>query len=129
MLKKLFQAIHDRYLIANNLIKYLDRIGVNHKVKVYIYGDRVGMFESEPWLITLGRNVHITGNCQFITHDGGVLILRHKYPDLELSFPIKIGDNVFIGFGSIILPGVTIGDNVIIGAGSVINKDIPSNSV
>ena len=42
---------------------------------------------------------------------------------------IKIGNNVFIGMRSIILPGVTIGDNVIVGAGSIVTKDIPSNSV
>ena len=40
-----------------------------------------------------------------------------------------MGNNVFVGFGSIILPGVTIGDNVIVGAGSVVRKDIPENSV
>lgn len=41
--------------------------------------------------------------------------------------PITIGDNVWIGGGVIILPGVTIGNNVVIGAGSVVTKDIPSN--
>lgn len=42
---------------------------------------------------------------------------------------IIIGNNVFIGFGSIILPNCKIGDNVVIGAGSVVTRDIPSNSV
>lgn len=41
--------------------------------------------------------------------------------------PVTIGDNVWIGGGVIILPGVTIGNNVVIGAGSVVTKDIPSN--
>lgn len=41
--------------------------------------------------------------------------------------PVKIGNNVWIGGGSIILPGVTIGDNTTIGAGSVVTKDIPNN--
>ena len=43
--------------------------------------------------------------------------------------PVVIGDNVWIGGGAIILPGVTIGDNVVIGAGSVVTKDIPSDKV
>ncbi|WP_202171413.1 DapH/DapD/GlmU-related protein [Bacillus sp. USDA818B3_A] len=43
--------------------------------------------------------------------------------------PVKIGDNCWIGAGSIICPGVTIGDNSVIGAGSVVTKDIPANSV
>ena len=42
---------------------------------------------------------------------------------------VVIGDNVWIGGGAIIMPGVTIGDNVVIGAGSVVTKDIPSNTV
>ena len=47
----------------------------------------------------------------------------------ELASPIKIGNNVWIGGGAIILPGVTIGDNSTIGAGSVVTKDIPANVV
>lgn len=43
--------------------------------------------------------------------------------------PVKIGKNVWIGGGAIILPGVTIGDNVVIGAGSVVTKDIPSDKI
>lgn len=45
------------------------------------------------------------------------------------SAPVVIGDNVWIGGGSIILPGVAIGDNVVIGAGSVVTKDVPSDTV
>lgn len=43
--------------------------------------------------------------------------------------PVTIGDNVWIGAGAIIMPGVTIGDNVVIGAGSVVTRDVPSNVV
>ncbi|MBO0545235.1 sugar O-acetyltransferase [Clostridium botulinum] len=43
--------------------------------------------------------------------------------------PVVIGNNVWIGGGVIIMPGVTIGDNVAIGAGSVVTKDIPSNKI
>lgn len=43
--------------------------------------------------------------------------------------PVIIGDNVCIGGGAIILPGVTIGNNVVIGAGSVVMKDIPDNVI
>ncbi|MEY8386018.1 sugar O-acetyltransferase [Oscillospiraceae bacterium 38-13] len=43
--------------------------------------------------------------------------------------PVIIGDNVWIGGGVIIMPGVTIGDNVVIGAGSVVTKDIPSHVI
>lgn len=47
----------------------------------------------------------------------------------ELAAPIRIGNNVWIGGGAIICPGVTIGDHTTIGAGSVVTKDIPANVV
>jgi acetyltransferase-like isoleucine patch superfamily enzyme len=109
--------------------KYAKEIGVNLKGSAFFYGITSGCFGSEPWLITLGDNVHITGDCQFLTHDGSTLILRKEIPDLELTAPIEIGNDVFIGFRTIILPGVKIGNRCIIGAGSVVNKSIPDNSV
>jgi len=46
-----------------------------------------------------------------------------------ITAPVTIGNNVWIGGGAIIMPGITIGDNVVIGAGSVVTKDIPDNVV
>ncbi|WP_440896760.1 DapH/DapD/GlmU-related protein [Amphibacillus sp. Q70] len=56
------------------------------------------------------------------------------YPELrrkqaQYNVPISIGNNVWIGANSVILPGVKIGDNTVIGAGSVVTKDIPANVV
>lgn len=48
-------------------------------------------------------------------------------PYKTLTMPVTIGDNVWIGGNTVIMPGVTIGDNVTIGAGSVVTKDIPSD--
>lgn len=48
---------------------------------------------------------------------------------LEAARPITIGDNVWIGGGAVVLPGVTIGDNSVIGAGAVVTKDVPANVV
>lgn len=53
--------------------------------------------------------------------------LRRKVAQFNL--PVHIGNNVWIGAGAIILPGITIGDNSVIGAGSVVTKDIPANVV
>lgn len=47
----------------------------------------------------------------------------------QFNVPVKIGNNVWIGAGAIVMPGVTIGDNTVIGAGSVVTKDIPANVV
>jgi acetyltransferase-like isoleucine patch superfamily enzyme len=64
-----------------------------------------------------------------VIHGGGTVILRKELPDLEWTAPITIGNDVYSGIRSIILPGVKIGNRVIIGAGSIVSKDIPDNSV
>lgn len=53
--------------------------------------------------------------------------LREKVA--QFNIPVRIGKNVWIGAGAIVLPGVTIGDHSVIGAGSVVTKDIPPNVV
>lgn len=86
-------------------------------------------FGSEPYLISLGDHVTVTSGVQFITHDGGVWVMRGEHPEVDVFGPISVGDNVFIGHSAMIMPGVTVGDNVVIGARSVVTKDIPSDSV
>ena len=87
------------------------------------------IFGSEPYLCRLGDHVTLTSGVRLVSHDGGVWVFRDQYPDIDVFGPITIGDNVFIGVNTTVLPGVTIGDNVVVGAGSVVTKDIPSNSV
>lgn len=77
------------------------------------------------WLITFGDNVTLAPRVTVLAHDASPQAFRQ----VTKIGQVKIGNNVFIGAGSIILPGVTIGDNVIIGAGSVVTKDIPSDTV
>lgn len=100
-------------------------VKMGHGVRFY------GMpnLSTEPWLITLGDNVHVTRGVQFLTHDGASLILRSTTPDLEITKPIVVGSDVYIGVNSVILPGVTIGSRCIIAAGSVVSRSVPDNSV
>lgn len=84
---------------------------------------------TEPYLIEIGDHVHVTSGVQFLTHDGSVWVLADEDPDADYFGRIRIGNNVFIGINSTILPNVTIGDNVIIGCCSVVIGDVPSNSV
>eukprot|EP01121_Diplochlamys_sp_Union-15-3_P015811 TRINITY_DN5280_c0_g1_i2.p1 TRINITY_DN5280_c0_g1~~TRINITY_DN5280_c0_g1_i2.p1 ORF type:complete len:202 (-),score=43.60 TRINITY_DN5280_c0_g1_i2:55-660(-) len=78
--------------------------------------------------VEIGENVLIAPNVQIYTatHPTDPKI---RLQGLEMAYPIKIGNNVWIGGGSIILPKVTIGDNTTIGAGSVVTKSIPANVV
>lgn len=88
--------------------------------------------------ITIGDNALIAPNVQIYTafHPTNAAD-RFGAPKPDGSFefcktrtaPVTIGNNVWIGGGAILLPGVTIGDNVVIGAGSVVTHDIPSDSV
>lgn len=80
--------------------------------------------------VTIGSNVLMAPDCLIYT-------INHCYTDLDkpivlqgiIEKSVKIGNNVWIGTRTIILPGVEIGDNVVIGAGSVVTKDIPSNTM
>lgn len=108
---------------------YAKHLGVNIGNNVRFYGMKPNMFSTEPWLIKIGNDVFITADVTFVTHDGGTLILRKEVNDLELTAPISIGNDVYIGIKSIILPGTKIGNRCIIGAGSVVKGEFPDNSV
>jgi acetyltransferase-like isoleucine patch superfamily enzyme len=58
-----------------------------------------------------------------------VAVLRGKEGSVDVFGAIRVGNNVFLGFGALILPGVTIGNNVVVGAGSVVTKDVPDNVI
>lgn len=78
--------------------------------------------------VRIGDNCVIAPNVSIYTA-GHPIHPQSRNSGYEYGIPITIGDNVWIGGSSVILPGVTIGDNVVIGAGSVVTRDIPSNVV
>lgn len=85
-------------------------------------------FGSEPYLVTIGDHVQITDHVAFFTHGGG-WVFRNEIPDMDFFGKIIVKDNVYIGSGSYILPGVTIESNVIIAARSVVTKSIPEGVI
>ena len=80
---------------------------------------------SHCWHITIGDNVVLAPRVHILAHDASTKV----FLGYSRVADTKIGNNVFVGAGSIVLPGVTIGNNVVIGAGSVVSKDIPDDSV
>ena len=78
--------------------------------------------------VTFGHNVFVAPNCCFTTAEHAIDPDMRKQ-GVEIAKPITIGNNVWIGAGSVVLAGVTIGDNSVIGAGSVVTKDIPGGVV
>lgn len=111
-----------------SLSSYYRYLGANIGKECSFIGRNISL-SSEPYLITIGNNVRVSFDVAFITHDGGTHILRKKYPNASLYGKINVGNNVFIGARSIILPNVNIGNNCIIAAGSVVTKDVQDGEI
>ena len=95
-------------------IGYNNLIGKNH-------------WSSEPYLISVGSHCQLT-DCRIFTH-GGAQPIRDIHPNFDCFGKVTIGDYVYIGSNSLVMPGVTIGNNVLVAAGSVVTKSIPSRVV
>ena len=76
--------------------------------------------------VEIGNNVMIAPYVQIYTATHP-LEAEARNSGREFSKPIRIGNDVWIGGGAIICPGVTVGNGVVIGAGSVVTRDIPDN--
>ena len=130
MIEKL-KIIYDRlFLLMTKVIGrprlYFDKIGIKVGSNCRIFTTSFG---TEPFLITIGNNVTVTSGVSFITHDGSAGLMRDEKGRRYIYQPIIIGNNVFIGLNSIIMPGVKIDDEVIVAAGSVVTKSVPSGVV
>jgi acetyltransferase-like isoleucine patch superfamily enzyme len=86
-------------------------------------------FSTEPYLVTLGDRVAISGGTKFVTHDASVWLMRLERPAVQAFGTITVGSNTFIGENCIVLANAAIGSHCIIGAGSVVRGQIPDNSV
>ena len=124
IIKKLFGKTKENFSIVSPFwcdygynIEVGDNFFANHNM-VILDGAKV----------IFGDNVFIAPNCGFYTA-GHPIDSERRNEGLEYAYPIIVGNDVWIGAGVHVMPGVTIWDNVVIGAGSVVVKDIPSNSV
>lgn len=129
-MKRVLKYIKKKTMSKHEYLNELRRQGVTIGMGCDI--DKNAYFGSEPWLISIGNNTRITRGVQFITHDGGLWVLRHMglvgKEDVKYG-NIVIGDNCNISWNVTIMPNVKIGDNVVVAAGAVVTKDIPSGTV
>lgn len=115
------------YLILFGRVRYARYKGVTVGSSTRIY---ITDWGSEPFLISVGSNVTITGGVKILTHDGAsCLVVDQDGMRYQKYGAVTIGDNVFVGAGSIIMPGITVESNCIIGAGSVVTRSVSSGSV
>jgi acetyltransferase-like isoleucine patch superfamily enzyme len=124
-MKNIIKRIHLLYLQKTNSVKWARKLGVKVGENCRFLSVT---FSSEPYLIEIGNHVSAT-KVHFETHDGGVWVFRDKKPDWDVIKKTKIGNNVFIGYGTIIMPGVEVGNNIVIGANSIVTRNLESNFV
>lgn len=149
-------AVFEEQKVCRRLVQRLNRLdtddfgGIAEAVKALL-GSSDGAFINPPFYCDYGSHIHvgknffanynctiidvapvtIGDNCQLAP---GVAIYTAGHPvhpatrntGYEYGKPVTIGDNVWVGGNTVILPGVTIGSNTVIGAGSVVTHDIPS---
>jgi acetyltransferase-like isoleucine patch superfamily enzyme len=84
---------------------------------------------SDPEYVWIGDNVCFS-TCTVLGHDGSVAMLDRALGEpLDSVGYVVIRDNVFVGYGAIVMPNVTIGPNAIVAAGSVVVKDVPPRTI
>ena len=118
-IKELLYRLRGEYT-TEKLIKMGMKVGRN-------FGRLNGVIldPSHCWLIEIGDNVTMAPRVHILCHDAST----KTFLGYTKIGRVTIGDNVFIGAESVVLPGVTIGNNVIIGANSTVTHDIPDNTV
>lgn len=119
ILKEFVYRLRGEYT-TEKLIKMGMKVGENFKRLNGVILD-----PAHCWLITIGDNVIMAPRVHILAHDAST----KGFLNYTKIGRVNIGNNVFIGAESVVLPNVTIGDNVVIGANSTVTKDIPSNSV
>ena len=128
MIKKLIKSIYYKIkkMDANDIrLEHLKKIGMQIGDRTYIFSDKLET--AEPYLVTIGNRCMIAPGVMFTTHDASA---SYYIPGAsDLFGRIIIGDDCFIGMGSIILPGVSIANNCIIGAGSVVTKSFNETGI
>ena len=80
---------------------------------------------SHCWLIEIGDNVTMAPRVHVLCHDAST----KQFLNYTKIARVTIGNNVFIGAETVVMPGVTIGNNVIVGANSTVTHDVPDNVV
>lgn len=133
MIKRLLHRLKFLLLPMAKYPDFLRELGVKIGDNCEIY--KSAQFGSEPYLIELGDHVRVNAGVNFVTHDGGLWVLRNhpKYKEVfaqaDRFGKIIVKNNVHIGTNALIMPGITIGENAIVATCAVVTKDVAPNTI
>lgn len=139
IMNKVKKVVFGYRATSGGYLAYLRKKGAKIGKNITIFAPASTTIDAHnPYLITMGDNIVITGPVTILTHDYAVFVCNNMCPQggggkqldrVGCNRPVAIGNNVFLGWGCTILAGSTIGDNVIIGAHAVVSGKVESNSV
>ena len=131
MVRILNKLLYPYTYSSDAYINYIRKRGGVVGKNCYIFEPKsVSIDLFRPWLLSIGDNVVICAKTTILTHDYSHTVLCTKYGQhIGDAKPVSIGNNVFVGIGTMIVMGTEIGNNVIIGAQSVVHGRIPDNCV
>lgn len=122
MIQKIIEKLRKSLYPPQKWAKYL---GVNLGEHCMVGKDH---WSTEPYLITIGNHVQLTDGVRLHTHGGGNSVRKFD-PTFDCFGKVIIGDWVYVGAGSQIMPGVTIGEGALIAAGSIVTKSVAPGMV
>lgn len=129
MIRRALSLVVNTARLHRDPVRYFRSQGVDIGEDVEIFGASLFTFGSEPYLVSIGNQVTISHNVDFITHDGGMRVARQKYPDAYLYGRIQVADSCFLGAHCVLLLGAKIGVGSVIGSGSIVTGEIPAGVV
>lgn len=133
MIRRIISKLRHLYMLrsSKSYVAYLRSKGVMIGNGTYFQSPKTTEVDiSRPSLISIGCNCFFNDYVELISHDWVTHVFLHNGRNfINSSGRIKIGNNVAFGRHVLVLKGVTIGDNSFIGAGSIVTRDIPANSI
>lgn len=132
MISELLNWLKRKYYYSNSkrYCKYLRNKGVEVGYDTHIDPKTTSIDVSRPSLVSIGSNCYMNSGFTILTHDWVTKVFIQSGRDfLPSSGRVTIGNNVSFGRNVMVLKGVTIGDNCFVGAGSIVTKSIPPNSI